>query len=150
MPVSITLQEIPVGSQLVGTIGADDPDSKNDFRVRISLGGNGTGLKESDITFSTGASLVELTGVNSVWQATIRPPVTAGMLTITIAANAFAEGNAETSKDIRLSTSFPDADAEDPTQLFARTGLRGIAVTPTPYSCEFSKWWQRLDKLFLA
>ena len=134
MPVSITLQEIPIGSQFVQTIGADDPDALNDFRVLILTSENGTGLEESDITLSTGASLVELTGDGVTREAVIRPPTTAGMLTITVGADAFSEGNVETSKDIRISTSFPDADAETPTQLFdtgLTTGATGLAVSPT-------------------
>ena len=132
MPVTLTIQQIPIGSQLTGTIGADDPDSKNDFSVLILLDANGTGLTESNITFSTGASLVELTGDNAVWEATIRPPETAAVITMTIAADAFSEGNAETTQDIRISTRFPDDDAETPTELFATTSRYiGIAVSPT-------------------
>ena len=141
MPVTLMLQQIPSGSQLVETISGDEPDDLNDFSVLILLDANGTGLTESDITFSTGASLVSLTGSKSVWQATIRPPETEGMLTITVGANAFTEGNAETSQDIRVSTSFPDDDAEEPTFLFdhnlSRTGVgvftngSGITVSPT-------------------
>ncbi len=133
MPVTLTLQQIPSGSQFTSTIGADDPDSKNDFSVLILLDANGTGLTESDITFSTGASLVSLTGSKSVWKAVIRPPETEGMLTITVGANAFTEGNAETSKDIEIVTNFPATDAQTPTQLFAHgiSQARGIAVTPT-------------------
>ena len=70
---------------------------------------------------------------NSAWEAVIRPPTTAGMLTITVAANAFSEGNAETSKDIRISTSFPDADADTGTAFLNLVGgrtLLGCAVTP--------------------
>ena len=96
MPVTLTLQQIPSGSQFTSTIGANDDDDKNDFSVLILLDANGTGLTESDITFSTGASLVSLTGSKSVWKAVIRPPETEGMLTITVGANAFTEGNAET------------------------------------------------------
>ena len=113
MAVTITFTTIPIGSILTSTIASDEPESKNDFRVRIITSENGTGLTESDITFSTGASLVELTGSKSVWEATIRPPETAAVITMTIAADAFTEGNAETSLDIRVSTSFPDTDAED-------------------------------------
>ena len=133
MPVSVTLQEIPVGSQFVETISGDEPESLNDFKVRILASENGSGLEESDITFSTGASLVSLTGDGVTWEAVIRPPTTAGTLTITIAANAFTEENVETSKDIRLSTSFPDADAEVPTLLFdaSLSSVAGIAVSPT-------------------
>ena len=58
MAVTITFITIPIGSILTSTIASDEPESKNDFRVRILLDGNGTGLEESDITFSTGASLV--------------------------------------------------------------------------------------------
>ena len=132
MAVTLTITTIPIGSQLVSAIGTEEPESKNDFRVLIALDANGTGLTESNITFSTGASLVELTGSKNVWEAVIRPPETAGTLTITVAADAFTEGNAETSQDIRISTEFPDADAELPTQLFTMTTRGyGIAITPT-------------------
>ena len=128
MPVAITILTIPSGSILTSAIVGDEKESKNDFKVRIVLDENGTGLTESDITFSTGASLVELTGERSVWEATIRPPETAAVITLTIAADAFSEGNAETSKDIRVSRNFPDADAEVPTQL-STTGGAGISTT---------------------
>ena len=134
MPVTLTIQEIPSGSQLVETISGDEPDDLNDFSVLILLDANGTGLTESDITFSTGASLVELTGANSVWQATIRPPETAGTVTITVAANAFTEGNAETSQDIEVVTNYPDTDAETPTLLFNHSNLNnavGLTVSPS-------------------
>ena len=132
MAVTLTIQEIPIGSQLVSAIASDEPETQNDFRVLILLDANGTGLEESDITFSTGASLVSLTGSNSAWEATIRPPTTAQTLTITIAANAFTEGNVETSKDIRLSTAFPDTDAEDPSLLLTPgVTIAGITLTPS-------------------
>ena len=135
MPVTVEIIPIPIGSQFVETISGDEPESLNDFPVRILTSENGTGLEESDITFSTGASLVELTGDGVTREAVIRPPETEGTLTITIAADAFTEGNAETSKDIRISTSFPDTDAETPTELidtgtFGNSGV-GIAVGPT-------------------
>ena len=107
MAVTITFTTIPIGSILTSTIASEEPESKNDFRVRILLDGNGTGLEESGITLSTGASLVELTGDNAVWEATIRPPETAAEITLTIAADAFHEGNAETTEDIRVSTVVP-------------------------------------------
>ena len=133
MPVSLEIISIPLGSILVRSIGANDPDDLNDFAVLIIADANGTGLEERDITLSTGASLVALTGSGVTWHAVIRPPTTAGMLTITIAANAFAEGNTETSQDIRISTSFPDTDAEEATELFTvnLSGVSGIAVSPT-------------------
>ena len=133
MAVTLTIQEIPIGSQLVSAIASDDPETKNDFRVRIVLDGNGTGLTEDGITLSTGVSLVSLTGSNFVWEATIRPLETAGTLTFTIAANAFSEGNTETSLDVEIVTAYPGTDAESPTSLFTHgvTNARGIAVTPT-------------------
>ena len=131
MPVTLKIIPIPIGSAFVQAIGTDEPESLNDFRVRILTSENSTGLEESDITFSTGASLVSLTGDGVTREAVIRPPETAGTLTITIAANAFTEGNAQTSKDIRLSTAFPDADAETPTELFSVNSsvVEGIAVS---------------------
>ena len=133
MPITLEiLASSRIGSQLTGAIGADDPDDQNDFQVLILTSENGTGLTESDITLSSG-TVVSLTGKGASWQATIRPPETAAVITMTVAADAFSEGNAETEKDIRVSTSFPDADAEDPSELFASTftTVSGIAITPT-------------------
>ena len=133
MAVTLEIIPIPIGSQYTQAIGTDDPESLNDFRVLLMLNANGSGLQESDITLSTGASLVELTGDGVTREATIRPPETAGTLTITIAADAFSEGNVETSKDIRVSTSFPDVDAEVPTPLFnvSYSSVNRIIVSPT-------------------
>ena len=130
---TVEIIPIPIGSAFVQTIGADDPDDLNDFAVLISLDANGSGLEESDITLSTGASLVSLTGDGVTWEAVIRPPTTAGMLTITVGADAFSEGNVETSKDIRISTIFPDTDAEATTELFTHSLAEhtGIAVSPS-------------------
>ena len=100
------------------------------------------GLTESGITLSAGASLVALEGDGVTWQATIRPPVTSGIVTVTVVANAVNEGNAETSKDIRVTKFFPDVDAESPTLLFnhglsysfyqrSGTSGRGIACSPS-------------------
>ena len=132
---NLSIQEIPIGSQLVSTIGANDKPDKNDFKILIISDENVTGLTESGITLSAGATLVSITGGNSVWEATIRPPTSAGTVTVTVAANAVSEGNPQTSKSIRVSTSFPDADAESPTSLFMHgfrnTQIEGITVTPT-------------------
>ena len=137
MPVSITLQEIPIGSQFVQAIGSNDPDALNDFKVRILASENATGLELSDLSFTvalTGSSsdvsdhvsLVSLTGKNNVWELTVRPPaagdipgslITSGVIMLTIAADAVDQGNPETSKDIRFSRTFPDDDAEVPTLL---------------------------------
>ena len=132
---NLSIQEIPIGSQWVSTIGANDKPDKNDFKILIISDENVTGLTESGITLSAGATLVSITGGNSVWEATVRPPQTAGTVTITVSANAVSEGNPQTSKSIRVSTSFPDADAEVPTSLFTHgfrnTQIEGITVTPT-------------------
>ena len=130
---NLSIQEIPIGSQLVSTIGANDPPDKNDFEILIISDENITGLTESNIMLSTGASLVSFDGANSVHRAVIRPPVTAGILTVSIALNAVDQGNPAVEKSIRLSTTFPDADAETTTQGFTHgvTNARGIAVSPT-------------------
>ena len=59
---SVTLQEIPIGSQLVSTIGANDPEDLNDFTVLLVFDGNITGLTEADLTLSAGTTLVSLEG----------------------------------------------------------------------------------------
>ena len=128
---NLTIQEIPIGSQFVQSIGANDRDDLNDFPVLILADENVTDLTESDITLSSGSSLVSLEGSNSVHKAIVRPQTTSGMVTITVRQNAVTEGNPATSKNIRVSTSFPDADAEVPTELFAPRSSTGIAVSPT-------------------
>ena len=135
MPITLELLTSPIGSQFTSTIGADDPDDQNDFQVLILTSDNGTGLTESDITLSSG-TLVSLTGKGASWEATLRPPETDEVITLTVAADAFTEGNVETEKDIRVSTSFPDTDAEVPTELFAHslgsgTSVLGITIAPT-------------------
>ena len=58
----------------------------------------------------------------------MRPPETAsGTITFTVAADAFSEGNVETEKDIRISTSFPDADAESTRQNYLIQAYRMMA-----------------------
>ena len=145
MPATVEILTIPIGSQLVSTINKridpPEPDSKNDFRVLLIFSENVTGLTETNIAVSavdsrnravSGASLVSLEGRNSVWMATIRPPQTSGIVTVTVAANAVSQGNPRTSKDIRVTKFFPDADAETPTELFTFTGsVLGIAASPS-------------------
>ena len=154
---TVEILTIPLGSQRVSAINKrtdpPEPDSKNDFPVLFLFSENVTGLTESDITVSavdsanravSGASVISVEGANAVWLVWVRPPeaygrnpqntnqfLTTGVLTVTIGANAVAEGNPRTSKDIRISTSFPDPDAETQTELFRRTGDGGIAVSPT-------------------
>ena len=129
---SVEILTIPIGSQLTSTIGANDKENKNDFPVLFLFSENvSTGLTESGITLSAGATLVSLEGRNSVWKGMVRPPQTAQTVTVTVVANAVAEGNPEITKDIRVSTRFPDADAETPTELFTHSfsNEKGIAVT---------------------
>ena len=136
MPASVEILSVPIGSQLVSRINKSidppEPDSKNDFPVLLLFSEN-VNLAESGLTVSAGATLVSLEGKNSVWKATIRPPQTAGTVTVTVAANAVSQGNPQTTKSIRISTSFPDADAESSTELFTHSlaNPRGIALTPT-------------------
>ena len=130
MPASVEIISIPIGSQLVRSIGANDPDDLNDFDVLLLFDEN-VNLTQSGVSVSAGSSIVALEGAHSVYKATVRPPETSGIVTVTVAANAVNVGNSETSKDIRLSTRFPDADAETPTELFAHSfsNEEGIAVT---------------------
>ena len=129
---TFSIQSSPVGSQFVENISDSEPADLNDFDVFITSDENVT-LTESDVSVSSGSSIVAFSGSNASYKATIRPPETSGTVTVEIAANAVPEGNPAVSQDIRVSTSFPDADAEEPTTLFSfATGTpSGIAVSPT-------------------
>lgn len=131
-----TLQLTPssrLGSQLTSAIDKTtippESDNKNDLTVRITADENVSGLKASGISLRN-ATLVSIDGSNASWEATVRPPETATEVTFTVNADAFAEGNPETTITIRVSTTFPDADAVELTQLFASNAV-GITVTPT-------------------
>ena len=129
---TFSIKSSPVGSQLVETISGDEPADLNDFDVFITADENVT-LTESDVTVSSGSSIVAFSGSNASYKATIRPPETSGTVTVEIAANAVPEGNPATSKDIRVSTSFPDTDAQVPSSLFTVSNPRegnGITVSP--------------------
>ena len=131
---TVEILTIPIGSQLTSTIGANDPEDLNDFTVLLIFSENVANLTESGITLSAGATLVSLEGKNSVWKAVVRPPQTAGTVTVTVAANAVSEGNAQTSKDIEVVTNYPDTDAETPTLLFNHSNLTnasGLTVSPS-------------------
>ena len=142
----------PIGSQFTGTIGRNEPDDKWDFSVYIVSDENVNGLQQSHISANNGASIVSFEGSNAIYKAVIRPPQTAAVVSVTIAANAVAEGNPQTSKDIRVSTSFPDVDAEVPTLLFnhgltygfiqplgsIRVQGRGVGITCSPNRIIFS------------
>lgn len=132
---TLNIYTSPVGSQLTSTINKSatppEPDDKNDFAVYITGNGNFT-LEQSDVGLTTGYSIQSFEGAGCSYKAVIRPPTTAGVLTISIANNAVPEGNSAVSQTIRMSTSFPDTDAEAPTQGFAHNlSALGIAVTPT-------------------
>lgn len=152
MPVTFEIISIPLGSQFIERIDTDDPEDLNDFSVLIVASDNTTGLTESDITVSAvdsanrtvSITLLSFEGENSVWLLSVRPPdrfaylhsnfggtPKTGLLTVRIAANAVDQGNAETSKDIRMSTAFPDTNAETPTVLISGGNFKGVTVTPT-------------------
>ena len=145
--MSVTLQILtePSGSQLTSAIASDESADKNDFPIYITGNGNFT-LEQDDITLSavdssnndisSDVSIVSFEGQNSTYKAIVRPMEEAGILTVDIAENAVPEGNTAVSQDIRVSTEFPDTDAEVPTLLFAHnvgglTGSLGIATMPT-------------------
>ena len=133
MPASVEILNIPIGSVLTSSIGANDEADKNDFTVLL-LWGENVDLTQSDISVSAGSSIVAFEGANSVYKVRVRPPQTAGTVTVTVAANAVAAGNAEASKDIEVVTNYPDTDAETPTLLFNHSNLTnasGLTVSPT-------------------
>ena len=118
MPASVEILNVPIGSVLTSSIGANDEADKNDFTVLL-LWGENVDLTQSDISVSAGSSIVAFEGANSVYKVQVRPPQTeTGTVTVTVAANAVAEGNAQTSKDIEVVTNYPATDAETPTLLF--------------------------------
>ena len=133
MPASVEILNVPIGSVLTSSIGANDEADKNDFTVLL-LWDENVDLTQSGISVSAGSSIVAFEGANSVYKVRVRPPQTAGTVTVTVAANAVAEGNAQTSKDIEVVTNYPDTDAETPTLLFNHSQLAnasGLAVSPT-------------------
>ena len=152
MPVTFSILPIPLGSKLVKTIGSNDPKNLNDFSVLI-VASEKTELEQSDIILSatdpdgqytydsSDVSIMSFAGSNSVYEMVIRPPnLRSGLnppedkaiVTVTIVANAVPQGNSAVSQDIRVSTAFPDDDAEVPTALFSHglTTRHGIAATP--------------------
>jgi len=129
---ALQIVESPIGSQLTSTIGRNDDADKNDFSVFVTGNGNFT-LEQSDISVNNGGTVQSLEGRGCTYHARIRPPTTAAVLRIHIAQNAVPEGNAAVSKTVRVSTGFPDTDAETPSQLFtvSLSSVLGIAVSPT-------------------
>ena len=144
MPATVEILSIPLGSQLTSTIGRNGPDDLNDFDVLLLFSEN-VNLTQSGVSVSAGSSIVAFEGKNSVYKVTIRPPQTAGIVTVTVNRNAVSQGNPATSKDIRVSTQFPDADAAVATQLFSGAGSRGIAVSGTDIFVNDQRNIQRLS-----
>ena len=140
MPASVEILNIPIGSILTSTIGGNDKEDKNDFDVLLIFSEN-VSLTQSGVSVGAGSSIVAFEGAKSVYKVTIRPPQTSGVVTVTVAANAVSQGNAKTSKDIRVTRFFPDVDAEAPTLLFnhglsysfwRRQGASGLGIACSP------------------
>ena len=130
---TFNLYTSPKGSQFTSTIGMNEETDKNDFSVFIVADENVSGLEQSDIGVSAGYSVQSFEGSHSVYKAVIRPLETAGVLTVSLGADVVNEGNPAVSQDVRVSTTFPDADAEMGTLLFdtGDSGHDAIAVSPT-------------------
>ena len=140
MPASVEILNVPIGSVLTSFIGANDEADKNDFTVLAHLWGRECCKFDCNPASCSRecciAVLLSFEGANSVCTSVqVRPPQTeTGTVTVTVAANAVAEGNAETSKDIEVVTDYPDTDAETPTLLFNHSNLTnasGLTVSPT-------------------
>ena len=75
MPVTLEIIPIPIGSQLVRSIGNNAPDDLNDFDALLLFSEN-VNLTRSGVFVSAGSSIVAFEGKNSVYKVTIRPPQT--------------------------------------------------------------------------
>ena len=133
---TVTFQEIPIGSQFYDT-KSGLPEDANDFEVRLTFSENVSNLQRHSVVVDKGI-VTNIVGNAASYQVTVRPlgpsgPGYSHLLTITLMANAVDEGNPETSKQIRISSRFPDDDAEIPTPLFSNTGddAESIDVMPT-------------------
>lgn len=73
MPASIEIISIPIGSQLVRSIGSNDPDDLNDFDVLLLFSEN-VDLTQAGVSVGAGSSIVAFEGSHSVYKVTIRPP----------------------------------------------------------------------------
>ena len=81
MPASVEILNVPIGSVLTSFIGANDEADKNDFTVLL-LWGENVDLTQSGISVSAGSSIVAFEGANSVYKVQVRPPQTAGTVTV--------------------------------------------------------------------
>ena len=59
MPASVEILNVPIGSVLTSSIGANDEADKNDFTVLL-LWGENVDLTQSGISVSAGSSIVPL------------------------------------------------------------------------------------------
>lgn len=142
----LSIYTVPIGSQLTSRISNNEKAEKNDFPIFITADGNVT-LERSDINLSSGYSIQAFEGKGCTYRAMIRPPTTAGVLTVSIAKNAVIEGNPAVSKDIRVSTQFPDADAETYTEFItprsASFRLNGFGITDNRiYTCSRNRLYE--------
>ena len=117
----------PLNGNIELTYTSLDAD-RTDFEVLVIFDENVTGLTRGDfsvsVTLTSGDSLDSerlpsirnLRGENAVWAVTVRPHVTSpqfaennrsGTLTITLAANAVDQGNAETTLTLNHQTTLP-------------------------------------------
>ena len=139
---TVEILSIPAGSQFVQSTGYYDASNRyrsdasiNDFFLLLVFSENVIGLTADDLSFSftnsqASATLLSLEGQHSVYIAKIRPSVHSTVMTVTLAANAVDQGNAQTTKTIRLSDTFPDTDAATPTTTSLPTAnYFGIAKT---------------------
>ena len=136
---NVTIHTIPIGSQYYDTTVGGDAD-KNDFKILLVWNENVTGLTLSDFTLSKG-SIQSLEGENSVYALVIRPAaplavnnnvrVYSELITLTLSANAVTEGNSLTTKTIRISSVFPDDDADSGTltNITPAVSGRGLAIS---------------------
>ena len=114
---------------------ATEPDDKNDLRFILAFSENATGLDISHISVTVvsddlpddakPAKIVSLDGENAAYEIVVRPqfPLSdiddiTGELTITLAENAVAEENPETTATFRYSNTIPEAAWQD---VFATT-----------------------------
>ena len=89
MATSQNYQRYPSVQQIrCRSIGSNDPDDLNDFRYFNRFADENVDLEQSNVSVSSGSSLVSFEGENSVYRAVIRPPETAGTVTVSIAENA--------------------------------------------------------------
>ena len=75
MPASVEILNVPIGSVLTSSIGANDEADKNDFTVLLIFSENVANLTESGIISRRVQRLCHWKDANSVWKGTwcVRP-----------------------------------------------------------------------------